>query len=418
MDSKYAKFEKMRTLKLPEGAIRQKMQAEGISISDMESFFNSEPQIDAASLVACRSLPQGWSSQLDASSGNTYYYHQDSRVTQWEYPAQNESTTDTTLGAGQSDTTHSKYIKFHKMRQLQLPDGAIRQKMLADGMGEVDIDTFFKDGTGAPLNGITVKTETISDPPSVLNPEKNSGLVGSSSLETPHLRAIHTTTVVHSPPPRPVQASGIQNAGLLNVGGQHYDLTPPLSKRAHMDTSEAKLAQTEQAATPSLPTGAPALLSSRQRKNSLHHKAVMHRRSVSMPTWSLSEQSSGADTKEGDQGLEGSGMAMLEKLEFERLRAMSAEHKVSQAQLLKKDETRRRLSEHGAVHAKNIQMHRFEEERKAVEQHKDAEDEANLKQDIQRAEAEMHNQHLKKKWKHRRQSSYEYAAQVACVWHI
>ena len=39
MDPKYAKFAKMQKLRLPEGAIRQKMAAEGLSESEMDAFF-------------------------------------------------------------------------------------------------------------------------------------------------------------------------------------------------------------------------------------------------------------------------------------------------------------------------------------------------------------------------------------------
>jgi hypothetical protein len=38
-------------------------------------------------------LPQGWAATLDMSSGDTYYYHEETGETQWEVPEEKRLST-------------------------------------------------------------------------------------------------------------------------------------------------------------------------------------------------------------------------------------------------------------------------------------------------------------------------------------
>ena len=92
---KFATYDKMKKMNLPEGAIRQKMSSDGLSSADVDAFFS------------------GVASSSSSSSPIASIVVED-----------------------------EKFAKYTKMRKM-LPEGAVRQKMSADGLSPADIESFF-----------------------------------------------------------------------------------------------------------------------------------------------------------------------------------------------------------------------------------------------------------------------------------
>jgi len=88
---KYKKYETMRKNKLPDGAIRQRMDLDGLSAADIDEFFNPKQQIVEAVVPS----------------------------------------------------VSDKYSKYETMRKNKLPEGAIRQRMELDGLSAKEIESYF-----------------------------------------------------------------------------------------------------------------------------------------------------------------------------------------------------------------------------------------------------------------------------------
>jgi hypothetical protein len=97
------KYFKMKKMGLPEGAVRQKMQTDGMSAADIAAFFGESPPAAAA--------PPKTNSDLK---------------------------------------NREDMKKYFKMKKMGLPDGAIRQKMKQDGISASDAAAFF--GEAPPAN--------------------------------------------------------------------------------------------------------------------------------------------------------------------------------------------------------------------------------------------------------------------------
>ena len=104
-----AKYFKMRKLGLPDGPIRQKMMTDSVAAQDVAAFFGDV-------LVAT----------TDGSGGG------------------GEGSGGETGGGGALRKTLAKYFK---MKKMGLPDGAIRQKMMADGVDALNVSMFFGEAT-------------------------------------------------------------------------------------------------------------------------------------------------------------------------------------------------------------------------------------------------------------------------------
>jgi hypothetical protein len=102
VDDRFAKYDKMRKM-LPEGAVRQKMQVDGISASDIEAFFTGTV-VSPAPVVINQSAP----------------------------------------------VVDERFARFEKMKKI-LPEGAVRQKMQVEGFSAVEIDAFLN-GTSAQIS--------------------------------------------------------------------------------------------------------------------------------------------------------------------------------------------------------------------------------------------------------------------------
>lgn len=123
VDPRFEKYEKMKKM-LPEGAVRQKMQTDGFSADEIESFMSGKPMIAVAA----------------ASSGPSA-----------------------------DDLRFAKYEKMKKM----LPEGAVRQKMVADGFTESDINKFFNaSGAVAAFSKPVAKAPAVELPPEGMQAKK------------------------------------------------------------------------------------------------------------------------------------------------------------------------------------------------------------------------------------------------------
>eukprot|EP01038_Epipyxis_sp_PR26KG_P007971 gene7971-10811_t len=133
MDEKYIKYEKMRKI-LPEGAVRQKMTVDGISEIEINQFFMG-------------TLGSGTSQ-----------------------PSAGSNTSGMSPSAPPLPIVNEKFSKYDKMKKI-LPEGALRQKMKADGISDNDINQYF-DPNSTTTNitgttGTTIVTGTKLPPPDI-----------------------------------------------------------------------------------------------------------------------------------------------------------------------------------------------------------------------------------------------------------
>jgi hypothetical protein len=127
LPEKYQKFGKMQKMGLPEGAIRQKMEVEGFTAAEMDGFFSGNIVDEAAAAGA---------------------------------PAEGAAP-----AAPAEPTLDEKYAKFGKMQKMNLPEGAIRQKMSAEGFADNEIDSFFNQTAPAwVMPAPAVDLSMLSDP--------------------------------------------------------------------------------------------------------------------------------------------------------------------------------------------------------------------------------------------------------------
>ena len=144
LDPKYAKYAKMRKMKMPEGAIRQAMQRDGV---DPEPFFSApaaaipaqvpapalDPKYAKYAKMRKMKMPEGAIRQAMQRDGvdPEPFFSAPAAATPAQVPA---------------PALDAKYAKYEKMRKMKMPEGAIRQAMQRDG---VDPEPFFR-GPSAP----------------------------------------------------------------------------------------------------------------------------------------------------------------------------------------------------------------------------------------------------------------------------
>jgi hypothetical protein len=105
---------------LPEGAVRHKMMQEGIPDAEIEAFFNGT--LGAAAAPAAPAAP-----------GQHFL----------SFVCFNKATS--SLWCAAMDPKFEKYAKMKKM----LPEGAVRQKMMQEGISDAEIEAFFNGTLGA-----------------------------------------------------------------------------------------------------------------------------------------------------------------------------------------------------------------------------------------------------------------------------
>jgi hypothetical protein len=138
---KFAVYHKMKKMGLPDGPIRQKMLANGEGAADVAAFFGepvpveTEEEKERIRLTKIRKMRQDVKVEAEAMTVP------DSMTVPVLVPA---------------DLSDAKFAPYHKMKKMGLPDGPIRQKMLANGEGAANVAAFF--GEPVPVASAT-KTE-------------------------------------------------------------------------------------------------------------------------------------------------------------------------------------------------------------------------------------------------------------------
>lgn len=103
-DPRYAVYIKMKSM-IPEGAVRQKMEADGFTISEINKFFGTNND------QICSAM----STSIQSSSTNDNI----------------------------SIIEQTRYAKYSKMKEMKIPDSAVKQKMMTDGFSSDEINQFF-----------------------------------------------------------------------------------------------------------------------------------------------------------------------------------------------------------------------------------------------------------------------------------
>jgi len=165
-EQRYVKYVKMQAM-LPEGAVRQRMMADGFVAAEIDDFFvDGPPPAGTARAVPAMSpkkettylkmqqlLPEGAVRQKMTadgfSPGQVYAFF-------------NKKTD--TAGAPTPDCVSDERLKKYVKMQRMLPEGAIRQKMAVDGFTVAEVDGFFGNDSQSAGPNSTKSTETaVSD---------------------------------------------------------------------------------------------------------------------------------------------------------------------------------------------------------------------------------------------------------------
>ena len=180
-DERYEKYVKMKKM-LPEGAVRQKMMADGFSDAEIDSFMaNGPPMVGGAAAPAAsasvpderyekyvkmkKMLPEGAVRQKMMADGfsdaeiDSFMANGPPMVGGAAAPAASAS-------ASVPDERYEKYVKMKKM----LPEGAVRQKMMADGFSDAEIDSFMANGPPMVGGAVAVGGAARPPPPPKLSP--------------------------------------------------------------------------------------------------------------------------------------------------------------------------------------------------------------------------------------------------------
>jgi hypothetical protein len=136
---KYKKFAMMLKMGLPEGAVRQKMAAEGLTELEVEAFF--------AAPAAPVPVPPATTPPTTTPPTTT----PPESVVGGE--AGGEGGKVKTLEEVRADP---KFVKFAKMLKMHLPEGAVRQKMAAEGLTEKDVAAFWGEDFGLTKAAVQV----------------------------------------------------------------------------------------------------------------------------------------------------------------------------------------------------------------------------------------------------------------------
>ena len=128
-DPRLKTYDMMRKM-LPEGAVRQKMEVDGISQADIDAYFGG----------GAGGSEERTNSSSSSSSGTA--------------PA-------STGGGANIDPRYEKFVKMMKM----LPEGAVRQKMSIEGFSDSEIDSFVENGAPAAGNSPLPAESSALAPP-------------------------------------------------------------------------------------------------------------------------------------------------------------------------------------------------------------------------------------------------------------
>jgi hypothetical protein len=169
-DPKFAKYVKMQHMHLPEGAIRQKMATEGLPEEDIAAFWGegfgltkqavavvrTDPKYSKFVMMLKMHLPDGAVRQKMMAEGINSY---DIATFFGEAPA--GVAAPTPAMSMEEARTLPKFAKFAKMLKMHLPEGAVKQKMAAEGVSAADIAMFFGEAPPAGARDATGSSATV-----------------------------------------------------------------------------------------------------------------------------------------------------------------------------------------------------------------------------------------------------------------
>ena len=153
-DDKYAKYKTMQKLNLPDGAIRQKMTGDGFKSDEIETFLNGSSATPApASTSPSKEQPKSTVPPPATKPSPTL------KVEPKSSPSPPPSlfkpapvppiTAAPAAPAPSSSSDGGKYDKYKTMQRMNVPEGAVRQKMSGDGFPAAEIDAFLNSTGGA-----------------------------------------------------------------------------------------------------------------------------------------------------------------------------------------------------------------------------------------------------------------------------
>jgi hypothetical protein len=170
VDPKYEKYVKMRKM-LPEGAVRQKMATDGFTSEDVDAFFNGTVGAGASTDVGIAPPPAPAAASVDPKYEKYVKMKKmlpegavRQKMLQDGFPETeieaffNGPPTPSVQPAAAAATMDPKYDKYVKMKKM-LPEGAVRQKMMQEGISGPEIDAFFNGtlaGSGSPASAVSV----------------------------------------------------------------------------------------------------------------------------------------------------------------------------------------------------------------------------------------------------------------------
>ena len=181
-DDKYAKYRVMQKKGVPEAAVRQKMAMDGVSTGDINTFLRSprtSPRVNVQTATPVKPAPAPLPTPTPAPvpvaapspapvpapvastpppkpARPTSATITPTKLTQSVIAATPPAPTPATplpapaasTPAPSSSSDGGKYDKYKTMQRLNLPEGAIRQKMSGDGFPAAEIDAFLSSSNG------------------------------------------------------------------------------------------------------------------------------------------------------------------------------------------------------------------------------------------------------------------------------
>ena len=165
VEDKYSKYKIMQRMNLPEGAIRQKMSRDGISGAEIDSFLASVGVVSETP-APTPSMPKAESPKKEPVV-----------VAEVPKPAPNASPTPAPAptpasAADEAPAAEDKFHKYKIMQRMNLPEGAIRQKMSRDGISGAEIDSFLASSAGTSSETPTSPSPAPAAEPPQSAPEK------------------------------------------------------------------------------------------------------------------------------------------------------------------------------------------------------------------------------------------------------
>ena len=136
-EDKYSKYKIMQRMNLPEGAIRQKMSRDGISGAEIDSFLAS------VGVVSETPAPTPSVPKVEPPKKEPVVAAEAPKPAPVPAPVASPAPAHVSAPvAEEAPAAEDKYHKYKIMQRMNLPEGAIRQKMSRDGISGAEIDSF------------------------------------------------------------------------------------------------------------------------------------------------------------------------------------------------------------------------------------------------------------------------------------